>query len=509
MPMTTPPEITTRGRSGFSAQVAAFVTWLTGTFIGELDAVVAAFNFNSTTDTSTTSNAIATGAKTFTVSASKSFSGGMFLMIADTAAPSTNWMFGQVTSYSGTTLVMNITSIGGSGTKTAWTISQSAAGGASGNVVAGLGSNTFTGAQNLARATVASAATTADIWAAAGNSIDWTGTVTCTGFPAAPQAGASRKLICAAAASFTAGANMLIGGVPSGSTITLAANDEVTVEAITTTTFLLTPRRYSGAGVVGLDRIQPISASVAANALTITLAPTVLDFRSATIGSGTVNTRTVASALSLVVSSGSTLGTVSAVANQLAVIAIDNAGTVDLAVVNVAGGTNLDETTLISTTAEGGAGAADSATTIYSTTARASVPFRIVGYIESTQATAGAWATAPSKIQGAGGNAVSAWCGLGYGQAWTDVAGSRNFATTYYNTTGRPILVNVGTQVTGTNTATLSVSINGGGALVFANNTAGGAIASSGMSGTILIPPGASYAITASAGTKNIWLELR
>lgn len=151
------------------------------------------------------------------------------------------------------------------------------------------------------------------------------------------------------------------------------------------------------------DKIQPITASVAANALTITLNPTTLDFRSGTLGNGSVNTRNVAAAISVVVSSGSTLGTVNAVQNRLAVLAIDNAGTVELAVVNIAGGTNLDETGVISTTAEGGAGAADSATVIYSTTARTNVPYRVVGFVESTQATAGTWVTAPSKIQGIGG----------------------------------------------------------------------------------------------------------
>jgi hypothetical protein len=83
-------------------------------------------------------------------------------------------------------------------------------------------------------------------------------------------------------------------------------------------------------------------------------------------------------------------------------IALDNAGTVELAVCN--GSLSLDESTLISTTVLDAA--SDSATVIYSTTARTSVPFRIVGYIESTQATAGTWATAPSKIQGYGGQAL-------------------------------------------------------------------------------------------------------
>jgi len=86
------------------------------------------------------------------------------------------------------------------------------------------------------------------------------------------------------------------------------------------------------------------------------------------------------------------------------VLAINNAGTIELAAVNLAGGTRLDEANLITTTAEGGAGAADSATVIYSTTARTNVAYRVLGIVRSTQATAGTWATAPSLIQGYGGN---------------------------------------------------------------------------------------------------------
>jgi hypothetical protein len=83
----------------------------------------------STTDTSATSNVIGTGAKTFTVTSGKNFVGGMYLVIADNAAPSTNSMYGQVTSYSGTSLVMNITAVLGSGTKTSWLVSQASPGG--------------------------------------------------------------------------------------------------------------------------------------------------------------------------------------------------------------------------------------------------------------------------------------------------------------------------------------------------------------------------------------------
>jgi len=154
-----------------------------------------------------------------------------------------------------------------------------------------------------------------------------------------------------------------------------------------------------------IQEIKPISATVGANALTISASSLTLDFRSATLGSGVI-TRVTGTPSNLVVSSGSTLGSTSGQLSKLMVIALNNGGTIELAVVNAAGGINLNESGVISTTAEGGAGAADSATVIYSTTARSSLPYRVIGYIESTQATAGTWATAPSLIQGAGGNSV-------------------------------------------------------------------------------------------------------
>ena len=74
---------------------------------------------------------------------------------------------------------------------------------------------------------------------------------------------------------------------------------------------------------------------------------------------------------------------------------IDNAGTLELAVSQ----TLFPESGRITTTAEGGAGAADSATVAYSTTARTNVPFRLVGFLDNTQTTAGTWASAGTKLQ--------------------------------------------------------------------------------------------------------------
>jgi hypothetical protein len=103
----------------------------------------------------------------------------------------------------------------------------------------------------------------------------------------------------------------------------------------------------------------------------------------------------VTSALSITVSSGSTLGTVSAQPQYVYVYALDNAGTVELA---VSGQRIFDEGSLQTTTAEGGAGNADSGNVLYSTTARSNVPIRFIGRVLSTQSTAGTWATTPSEV---------------------------------------------------------------------------------------------------------------
>lgn len=150
-------------------------------------------------------------------------------------------------------------------------------------------------------------------------------------------------------------------------------------------------------------QINSLTATVGSNALTITLDPTVLEFRSTTLSTGTPITRIVPSAITLTVPSGATLGTTNGVMYRLIVLAIDNAGTVELAIVNSQADFTLDETSLISTTIMNTA--SDLATTIYSTTARTNVAFRVVGIIDSTQATAGTWATTPSLVQGTGGQA--------------------------------------------------------------------------------------------------------
>ena len=251
------------------------------------------------------------------------------------------------------------------------------------------------------------------------------------------------------------------------------------------------------------NSIQPITASVASNALTVTLNQTSLSFRNTPLTSGAVNVRSVNSPISITVSSGSTLGTVSAQQSRIVVLALDNAGTVELAVVNISGGNQLDETNLISTTAEGGAGAADSANVVYSTTARTSLPYRVVGYIESTQTTAGTWAAAPSTIQGTGGQALAAMSSLGYGQVWTDVTASRAVTTTYYNTTGKPIFVSISVVMANGSPASITV-----GSISIITTSA--FTANARAQASFIVPAGISYSLSsANVSSIGTWNELR
>lgn len=94
--------------------------------IPQINEVIAAFNLNDVEDVSTSSVTIGNGAKTFTISADKSFRKGMNLTIADAALPANNLMQGIVTDYAGTTLSVQVIQTRGSGTIEDWVISLSA-----------------------------------------------------------------------------------------------------------------------------------------------------------------------------------------------------------------------------------------------------------------------------------------------------------------------------------------------------------------------------------------------
>lgn len=76
----------------------------------------------SLSGTSTTSIAISAGSKTLATQGGKAFTVGTFLLLTSNANPTTHYIFGQVTAYSGTSLTINVTSFAGSGSRADWTI---------------------------------------------------------------------------------------------------------------------------------------------------------------------------------------------------------------------------------------------------------------------------------------------------------------------------------------------------------------------------------------------------
>lgn len=168
-----------------------------------------------------------------------------------------------------------------------------------------------------------------------------------------------------------------------------------------------------------------LSFSVGSSALTIALKgkdgtdpsstnKVIVPFRNVTAATGDYSFLTATAATSLVISSGSTLGTASSTAFRLWVVAFNDGDTLRLGAINcvstsAGAGTGRDVTAIYplsawgiaSSTAEGGAGGADSAQTFYTGSAVASKVYAVLGYAtwESGLGTAGTWSAGPTRAQ--------------------------------------------------------------------------------------------------------------
>jgi hypothetical protein len=134
---------------------------------------------------STTSVAVGIGSKSLTVQAARQFAVGAYVLIARTSAPTTTWMYGQVTSYNSGTgaLVVNVSTIKGTGTFTDWTVNLSGIVGPAGaditSVLTTQGDTVRQGASSVERVAIG----------AAGKVLTSNGTVGSWQDPAAPAAG--------------------------------------------------------------------------------------------------------------------------------------------------------------------------------------------------------------------------------------------------------------------------------------------------------------------------------
>lgn len=145
-----------------------------GKWTQAVDFSVVMANFNAT---STTSNTIpsGTGNMTFATQANKNYFPGQFIIIASRANLA-NYVHGQVFSYSGTTLVIDVIDWNGSGTHTDWNISLSGSNGTStsgitqltgavtavgpGSAVASISNNAITSAKIASSVALAGSPTT-------------------------------------------------------------------------------------------------------------------------------------------------------------------------------------------------------------------------------------------------------------------------------------------------------------------------------------------------------------
>lgn len=109
-------------------------------FLAECELQILAVG-SALTATSSSSVAVGTGSKVFTVGTGKGFAAGLWLVVYRTSDPST-YLIGQVTAYSGGDVTITVASgdTAGSGTYTDWTLGiggQRGPAGADGDVTAG------------------------------------------------------------------------------------------------------------------------------------------------------------------------------------------------------------------------------------------------------------------------------------------------------------------------------------------------------------------------------------
>ena len=175
-------------------------------------------------------------------------------------------------------------------------------------------------------------------------------------------------------------------------------------------------------GVAATGQKIPITCTQASGALTITIPAYALTFRSATLSDGTATTINSSIVTTLVVPSGGTLGILTTLTGRLIVAALNNAGTVELMVMNLAGGLNTNGTNLVTTTAISASSTSNA--TWYSTTARTGVAYEVIGFVDVVNTT-GAYST-PSQVQGSGGQALMQLADARYSIASVAVPGMRN-----------------------------------------------------------------------------------
>lgn len=494
--------------TNFSNLADAWVDAL-GPWTTAANALEGSLQYTNITGTSTTSKTIAIGSWNLTTQTGKAWIVGSFIYMV-VASDVSKYMLGQITAYNSGTgaMTVNVTTVQGSGTFNSWILGLSIPLAAVSNLSGGVaGSIPYQSAPNTT-----AFKTPAEVVSVAATVGGTTNAITATFTPPLSTLTNGARVYFRASAANTlvtptfapdgltakniknvGNKNLYLGDIAGSSHLACLQFDS-SLDAWV----LQNPVKYNS----NVGRILDIDATVSSNILTCSTSSAFLDFRSDTLSFGQGTIAVDIPILSIAVPNTATLGTTNGVSARLVLLVAYNSGTPVLCITNLAGGLQLDETNLISPTTI--STASDSANVIYSASAvSASSPYRVVGFVDIQQSTAGVWASAPTLVQGAGGQALASLSSLGYGQTWQDVTGSRALGTTYYNTTGKPITVFTRMSSTVATDPRLFV-----GAI-----TLYGTGGNSGVSLSVIgiVPPGSAYASSVAGGTGTLinWYELR
>lgn len=204
-----------------------------------------------------------------------------------------------------------------------------------------------------------------------------------------------------ALAPTTAKGDLIVSDGSDNISLTVGANDQVLTADSTQTSGIKWSTLSSALDESYQLQNLVLACSVGASALTITLQnkaaaspsagdPVKIGFRSTTATSGAYSVVSATAATTVVVPSGATLGLNSGTNGYIFVYALNNAGTIELAVSSI----YQDETAVGTTTA---IGTGSDTAGFYSTSARSGVAFRLIGRLKYNTAPNGTYSAVPDQ----------------------------------------------------------------------------------------------------------------